>query len=62
MEVVSINSLKIRYGAKEVFGGLDWKISRGENWAVSGESGTGKSCLLKAIAGKIEYSGAVRRP
>lgn len=61
MEVVSVNSLKIRYGTKEVFGGLDWKISRGENWAVSGESGTGKSCLLKAIAGKIEYSGEIKK-
>lgn len=61
MEVVSVNSLKIRYGTKEVFGGLDWKIARGENWALSGESGTGKSCLLKAIAGKIEYSGEIKK-
>lgn len=57
MELVSVESLQIRYGAKTVFDGLDWKISRGENWVVSGGSGTGKSCLLKAIAGKTEIAG-----
>ena len=59
MALVSIESLKIAYGNKTVFDGLNWKISQGENWAISGESGTGKSSLIKAIAGKVGFGGKI---
>ena len=59
MELVSVKSLNVAFGAKTVFDGLDWSVSKGENWAISGESGSGKTCLLKALAGKIEHGGTV---
>ena len=31
--------------------GLDWQISMGERWLVTGTSGSGKSTILRAIAG-----------
>lgn len=37
-----------------VFSRLDWKINTNEHWAIIGDIGTGKTMLLKIIAG-IEY-------
>lgn len=31
--------------------GLDWQISMGERWLITGASGSGKSTILRAIAG-----------
>ena len=35
--------------------GLDWQISQGQRWLVSGASGAGKSTVLRAIAGLWPY-------
>jgi ABC-type nitrate/sulfonate/bicarbonate transport system ATPase subunit len=34
-----------------LFAGFDWRVARGEIWAVAGPSGCGKSTLLTLIAG-----------
>lgn len=49
--LVSISNFNLRFGQKLVFSGLDWTVEQGENWLLCGESGAGKSILLKAIAG-----------
>lgn len=35
--------------------GLDWQISQGQRWLISGASGSGKSTILRAIAGLWPY-------
>lgn len=50
--LVHISNLSIKYGNKTVLRDLNWVINQGENWFLSGESGSGKSILLAAIAGK----------
>ncbi len=50
-EVVKIRGLRKAYGDKVVHAGLDLLVRRGERWAVMGENGTGKTTLLKLIAG-----------
>lgn len=53
--IVQISNFSLKYGNKTVLTDLDWTISKGENWLLTGISGSGKTALLKAIAG-IEKS------
>jgi len=49
--IVQISKFSLKYGQKAVLTDLDWTISEGENWLLTGASGSGKTALLKAIAG-----------
>ncbi len=53
--IVQITNFNLKYGSKTVLRDLEWTIQNGENWLLSGFSGSGKTALLKAIAG-IEKS------
>ena len=53
-EVVKINGLKKRYGARAVYDGLDLLVRRQERWCVMGANGAGKSTLLKLVAGAAQ--------
>jgi heme exporter protein A len=44
-------------GGREVFSGLDFVISSGEALAVTGANGSGKTSLLRAIAGLLALAG-----
>lgn len=57
--VVHINDLNLRYRQKAVLEGLNWVIRTGEHWLLTGESGSGKTSLAKAIAGLISYNGSL---
>ena len=46
-----------RFGALEVLRGVDLKLRRGETTVVIGESGTGKSVLLKHMMGLLRPDG-----
>lgn len=49
--IVQISNFNLKYGNKTVLTDLDWTIQQGENWLLCGASGSGKTALLKAIAG-----------
>lgn len=49
---VIIQNLNLKYPQKTVLKDLNWTINRGENWLLSGISGSGKTALAKIIAGK----------
>ncbi|MEJ7560659.1 MAG: ATP-binding cassette domain-containing protein [Pedobacter sp.] len=57
--VVHIKNLNLRYRQKAVLEYLSWTINRGENWVLTGASGSGKTSLAKAIAGLISYTGSI---
>ena len=57
--IVSIQNLNLGYRDKAVLKDLYWEINIGENWVVSGESGSGKTSLAKAIAGIIPAQGRI---
>ncbi len=52
--VISICNLHKSFGALEVLKGIDLVLHKGENVAVLGKSGTGKSVLIKIIAGLLK--------
>jgi phospholipid/cholesterol/gamma-HCH transport system ATP-binding protein len=54
MELVAeINHLKKSFGTNHVLKDISFNIQKGENLAVLGKSGSGKSVLIKCIVGLI---------
>ena len=51
--MIEVRNLKKAFGNMEVLRGIDIDLKRGENVAILGESGTGKSVFIKCIAGLI---------
>ena len=51
--LVEIECLNVDFGRQHVLRGIDLKIPRGQTLAIIGESGCGKTVLLKAIIGLI---------
>jgi phospholipid/cholesterol/gamma-HCH transport system ATP-binding protein len=52
--VISIKGLYKSFGDLEVLKGVNLEVYKGENVAVLGRSGTGKSVLIKIIAGLLK--------
>ncbi len=52
-EVLSLDNVSIKYGEHTILKDVNWKISCGEKWALSGENGAGKSTLLSLICADI---------
>lgn len=52
--VISIQNLYKSFGDNHVLRGVDLEVHRGENVVVLGRSGTGKSVLIKIIAGLLK--------
>jgi len=49
--LVKIQNGKVAYGDKVIFQDLNWTITPGEHWQVTGPNGSGKTCLLNLITG-----------
>jgi len=54
--VVSARGLALRFGARELFAGLDLELRRGELVAVLGPNGAGKTSLVRILLGLVAPS------
>jgi len=52
--VVEIEHLKKAFGSNEVLKDISLKVEKGENLAVFGRSGSGKSVLIKCLVGLVD--------
>lgn len=55
--LLSIDDLRIKYGAREVLKGISLHVDEGEIVTVLGANGAGKSTLLQAVCGLIPVAG-----
>ena len=53
-QVITINGLYKSFDDLDVLKGIDFKLFKGENVAVLGKSGSGKSVLIKIIVGLLK--------
>jgi molybdate transport system ATP-binding protein len=47
--VIDMHNVSIRYGERTILKELDWRVMKGERWALGGQNGSGKSTLLSLV-------------
>jgi len=54
---LSIQNINVNYLNNRIFSSLNFNINKGEQWALVGKSGAGKSALLQTVAGRFNITG-----
>lgn len=58
---LTLEHITVRHLDNTLFAELSWNVEKGQHWAIIGNSGSGKTALLNAIAGKFNViNGAIR--
>ncbi len=58
--MISVRNLSVSFKGKKVIDDISFEVGRGETLALLGKNGSGKSVVLKAIAGLIDpYDGSI---
>jgi len=61
VDCISISNLSFCYGDKSILKNLNFKMNKGNIYAIVGENGSGKSTLIDIIVGlRHEYSGEIK--
>jgi iron complex transport system ATP-binding protein len=51
--ILDISGLRVDRGPARILRGIDWRVRPGEHWAILGANGSGKTSLLRALAGYL---------
>src|SRR6185369_16490271 len=54
--LLAIRGLTVRRGHSTLLDAVDWRVARGEHWAILGSNGGGKTSLLRALTGYLTPS------
>ncbi len=54
--VLQLEGIGVRRDDAVILGGVDWRVERGQHWAVLGPNGCGKTSLLKVLLGYLTPS------
>jgi iron complex transport system ATP-binding protein len=51
--ILEISNLRIQRGAIVILEGVNWRVERGQHWAILGANGSGKTSLLSTLTGYL---------
>jgi ABC-type molybdenum transport system ATPase subunit/photorepair protein PhrA len=51
--VVEVTGLSVERDGTTILDGVEWRVRRGQNWVILGANGSGKTSLLKSLAGYL---------
>jgi len=51
--ILEVSGLTVARGATTILRQVDWRVRRGEHWAILGSNGSGKTSLLKSLTGYL---------
>lgn len=57
--LLQLEQVTVKLGAQKVLGNIDLTIYEGQHWAVTGQSGSGKTVLAHTLAGRHFFSGHI---
>ena len=60
MSGLEVSHLSHSYGGREIFEDVSFRLLKGEHVALGGANGEGKSTMVKAIMGQIDFEGEIR--
>lgn len=52
--VIDLRGVSLSADGVVLLSGVDWRVSKGQHWAVLGPNGSGKTTLLRLIAGYVQ--------
>jgi iron complex transport system ATP-binding protein len=59
--ILDVSNLTIRRGNTLILDRVNWRVERGEHWAVLGANGSGKTSLLSALTGYLTPTDGIIR-
>lgn len=51
--IFDIRNVSYKLGLKTILDGINWKVRKGEHWAILGPNGAGKTTLLRVACGYV---------
>lgn len=57
--ILQLSNVSVKLGARQVLSNINFTVHNGEQWALTGDSGSGKTVLAQTIAGRHFHSGHI---